>query len=199
MQPAAVPQDAGPQESRPAESSSAVELRLDGVPPDIADQWRQVLGAVKATGNWTLHSFLTHVRPAGVEDDSYIVEVAPGEKFFRKNLGQREYKRAVEDKIAEVYGRHLQFVCRINESIEPVNNNRERVRERSQPLAQPQPQSVPKREGPRKRKRTKRSSGDTVSAADRAEVSNDEGVRHLMDLFGGKLSAVRKLELEGES
>jgi len=197
--PAAASPAAEPQESRSAETSSPVELRLEGVPPDIADQWRQVLSAVKTTENWTLHSFLTHVRPAGVEDDSYVVEVASGEEFFRKSLGQREYKRAVEDKIAEVYGRHLRFVCRINESLEPVTNNRRRGRERPQPVARPQPQPGAKRDVSRKRKPAERSSAETVSAADRAEVSKDEGVRHLIDLFDGKLSAVRKLELEGES
>jgi len=74
------------QESQSVETTSAVERRLEGVPPDIADQWRDVLRAVESTQNWTLHSFLTHVRPAGIDGDSYVVEVATGEEFFRKSL-----------------------------------------------------------------------------------------------------------------
>ncbi len=184
-------------ETRSAQRTAAVDQRLEGVPAEIAGPWHEVLRAVESTQNWTLHSFLSHVRPAGIEGDTYVIEVGPGEEFFRKTLAKREYKRAVEDKIAEVYGQTMRLVCRVNESLAPVNNNTHRVSP-ARPAAAAQRAPRPTRRVPR-RKRAERRVEETVSDADRNRVSSDEGVRKLIELFGGKLVSVRKLELGGET
>jgi len=184
---------AEPQDNPPAETASAVDSRLEGVAPDIADQWRDILRAVESLHNFTLHSFLSHVRPAGIEGDTYIVEVAPGEELFCKSLGQRQYRRPVEDKITEVCGTRLRFLCRINESIAPVRGAAP-VREQSRPTLQPKQKRRVAGRKPRRRQPAER-----ISAADREKAAGDPGVRRLIDSFGGALVSVRKPNLEGET
>jgi len=184
------------QESNSEQGAPAVDNRLHGVAPEVVDQWRKVLEAVESTENWTLHSFLTHVRPAGIEENGYVVEVAPGEEFFRKNLQQRAYRRTIEEKLAEVFGRKLRFVCRIDDSLEPVNNSRPAGNRAS---ARPVPEAQPRPKPGRAASQRKSPSAESASKSDREQVTADPGVRNLIDMFSGTLAAVNKLEFKGDT
>jgi hypothetical protein len=171
--------------------------------PGAAGEWDRILAAVETLGNFTLRSLLTHVAPVGVEGDSYVVEVGPTGEFFRKSLIKREYKRLIEGKIAEILGRTLQFVCRMNKNLAIETAPAKPAP--APPVHVPQPQPVqpppvtePGGRGTRGKKKGKEPA-TFVSAEDREKVSGDEDVRRLIDLFDGTLTTVRKLDLKGET
>ncbi len=111
---AAVPQTEA-QEAAPATSrrqSRKPKQKPADAPGDATDIWPQllkVMGKVKMT----VHSFLAHARPVGIEDDTFVVEVGSNRGFFKDCLEKPSTRALIEKQLSQIAGREMRFECRL--------------------------------------------------------------------------------------